>query len=121
MDFTIGSLELNRTNPAHLGTKPVIDTAKKLYMDSFGNVSDAAPKEQIKRGDFENAMLEAAREMNAQQVNVAKLQEQIITDPDSVDIHDVTTAMAKAKMSLNLAQTVIDRLITGWNELSQNR
>ena len=59
--------------------------------------------------------------MNAQQVNVAKLQEQIITDPDSVDIHDVTTAMAKAKMSLNLAQTVIDRLITGWNELSQNR
>ncbi|MBP5575977.1 MAG: flagellar hook-basal body complex protein FliE [Treponema sp.] len=90
-------------------------------MDSFGNVTDAAPKEQIKRGDFENAMLEAAREMNAQQVNVAKLQEQIITDPDSVDIHDVTTAMAKAKMSLNLAQTVIDRLITGWNELSQNR
>jgi flagellar hook-basal body complex protein FliE len=66
-------------------------------------------------------MLEAAREMNAQQVNVSKLQEQIITDPDSVDIHDVTTAMAKAKMSLNLAQTVIDRLITGWNELSQNR
>ena len=49
MDFTIGSLELNRTNPAHLGTKPVIDTAKKLYMDSFGNVTDAAPKEQINR------------------------------------------------------------------------
>ena len=63
----------------------------------------------------------AATGMNAQQVNVSKLQEQIITDPDSVDIHDVTTAMAKAKMSLNLAQTVIDRLITGWNELSQNR
>ena len=44
-----------------------------------------------------------------------------MTDPDSVDIHDVTTAMAKAQMSLSLAQTVIDRLVTGWNELSTNR
>ena len=59
--------------------------------------------------------------MNSNQVDVAKIQEQVITDPDSVDIHDVATAMAKAQMSLNLAQTVIDRLVSGWTELSQNR
>ena len=59
--------------------------------------------------------------MNSQQLNVSALQEKVITDPDSVDIHDVTTAMAKAQMSLDLAQNVIDRLVKGWNDLSQNR
>ena len=59
--------------------------------------------------------------MNSQQLKVSSLQEQIITDPDSVDIHDVTTAMAKAQMSLNLAQTVIERMVKGWTDLSQNR
>ncbi len=59
--------------------------------------------------------------MNAQPIHVSNLQKAVVTEPDSVDIHDVTTAMAKAKMSLELAQTVIDRLVGGWNELSQNR
>ena len=59
--------------------------------------------------------------MNQQQVDVSKLSERLITDPDSLDIHDVTIAMSKARMSLNLAQTVIDRLVTGWNEISNSR
>ena len=46
---------------------------------------------------------------------------QLITDPDSVDIHDVTTAMAKARMSMDLAKSVIDRLVSGWNEISTTR
>ena len=59
--------------------------------------------------------------VNSQQNSVSQLQEKVITDPDSVDIHDVTIAMSKARMSLNLAQTVIDRLVTGWNEITTTR
>ena len=121
MDFTIGSLELNRTNPSHVGTRPLTDSSKRTYMDSFGNVSNTKSVQPKEKGQFEKYLLGAMSGVNEQQMNVTRLQEQVITDPDSVDIHDVTTAMAKAKMSLNLAQTVIDRLITGWNELSQNR
>lgn len=110
MDITIGSLELNRTNPAHLGTAPLLGSQKAGESDGVA-----------KKGTFETYLMEAVSNMNSQQVNVDKIQEQIITDPDSVDIHDVTIAMAKAQMSLNLAQTVIDRVISGWNELSQNR
>ena len=121
MDITIGSLELNRSNPAHLGTSPLIDTAKSFYTDKNGNVSNEPVSAEKKMGAFETYLLESFNGMNNQQLEVSKLQEQIITDPDSVDIHDVTTAMAKAQMSLNLAQTVIDRLVTGWNELSQTR
>ena len=59
--------------------------------------------------------------MNSQQLDVTKIQEQLITDPDSVDVHDVTIAMQKARMSLNLAQTVIDRIVTNWNEITTTR
>ncbi|MBQ5385010.1 MAG: flagellar hook-basal body complex protein FliE [Treponema sp.] len=121
MDITIGTLELNRSNPAHIGTKSLLDTSKSLYMDSFGNVTNTAAEPGKTKGTFESYLLDAVSEMNDQQLNVSALTEQVITDPDSVDIHDVTNAMAMAKMSMNLAQTVIDRVISGWNELSQNR
>ena len=121
MDITLGTLELNRSNPAHIGTKSLIDTSKALHMDSFGNVSNSVSEAGKTKGSFESYLLEAVSEMNDQQVNVSALQEKVITDPDSVDIHDVTTAMAKAQMSLNLAKTVIDRVISGWTDLSQNR
>lgn len=110
MEFSIGSLELNRSNPAHIGTKP-LSQAVSFYVDGSEN----------KKGSFETFLMDAVNRMNSNQVDVAKIQEQVITDPDSVDIHDVATAMAKAQMSLNLAQTVIDRLVSGWTELSQNR
>jgi len=38
-----------------------------------------------------------------------------------VDVHDVTIAMAEANLSLKLAQSVIDRVIRGWNEITTNR
>lgn len=110
MEFSIGSLELNRSNPAHIGTKPLSQVVSS-YVDGSEN----------KKGSFETFLMDAVNRMNSNQVDVAKIQEQVITDPDSVDIHDVATAMAKAQMSLNLAQTVIDRLVSGWTELSQNR
>ena len=59
--------------------------------------------------------------VNNQQLEVDGLSEKIMTNPDEVDIHDVTIAMSKARMSLNLAQTVIDRLITDWNEITTTR
>lgn len=113
MNLNIGSLELNRNNPAHMGSSSV---------NTDINVGGISGNEGVaKTGTFKNYLMEAVDKMNSQQLNVSALQEQVITDPDSVDIHDVTTAMAKAQMSLNLAQTVIERLVKGWTDLSQNR
>ncbi len=116
MNLSFGSLELNRTNAAHIGDAP-IDGVKKVSKEIAGENGISSEK----KASFGDYLMQAVNEMNNQQLNVSALQEQVITDPDSVDIHDVTTAMAKAQMSLNLAQTVIERLVKGWNDLSQNR
>lgn len=116
MNLSFGSMELNRSNMSHLGTSAIGNVSKALNGNENASVGGTEKKES-----FRTYLLEAVNEMNSQQLNVSALQEKVITDPDSVDIHDVTTAMAKAQMSLDLAQNVIDRLVKGWNELSQNR
>lgn len=119
MDFSFGTLELARTDPAHIGDAPIRATSGAQAVTQSSGAR--AVQGEAKKGAFESYLLQAVDEMNAEQLKVSSLQEQVITDPDSVDIHDVTTAMAKAQMSLSLAQTVIDRVVKGWSDLSQNR
>ncbi len=114
-----GSLQMQRTNKAHVGNavlSSIMGTTNSSDMSS--SAKDGIEKT---RGNFENYLLEAVEKVNNQQIDVNKMQKKLITDPDSVDIHDVTTSMAKAQLSLSLAQTVIDRIVSGWNEITANR
>ena len=70
---------------------------------------------------FEQTLLKAFDEMNTKQQKTDTLAQQMIIDPDSVDAHDVTIAMAEANLSLKIAQSVIDRVIKGWNEITTSR
>ena len=45
----------------------------------------------------------------------------MIVDPESVDVHDITMGMAEASLSLKLAQTIIDRLVKTWNDITTTR
>ncbi|WP_261789654.1 flagellar hook-basal body complex protein FliE [Treponema pectinovorum] len=103
---------MTRTNSAHSGTAPL--TKMIPGQEQIGDTNK-------KPGIFESYLLEAVNHVNENQLEVGKLQEKLITDPNSVDIHDVTTAMAKAQMSLTLAQTVIERLVSGWSEIQTAR
>ena len=103
------NIQLNKTNELHYGqTRITTENA-------------AAVSVEKNRRSFDDYLIQAFEKLNDQQVNVANLQQQVITDPDSVDLHDVTIAMSKARMSLNLAQTVIDRLVQGWSEITTTR
>ena len=104
--------EMTRTNPAHAGTAP---------LSTLNDINRTTVTPSDKPDTFESYLINAVSKMNEQQLDVNRVQEQLITDPDSVDVAEVTTAMAKAQMSLSLAQTVIDRLVTDWNEISTTR
>lgn len=113
-----GTLELARTESAHIGNAPLNGTeqfSSKKILDENGQVSSTSKK------SFEGYLLDAMNKLNEQQMDVTALQEKVITEPDSVDIHDVTIAMAKAQMSLSLAQTVVERVVQGWNEITTSR
>lgn len=103
------NIQLNKTNELHYDqTRITTENAAAVSVEKT-------------RRSFDDYLIQAFEKLNDQQVNVANLQQQVITDPDSVDLHDVTIAMSKARMSLNLAQTVIDRLVQGWSEITTTR
>lgn len=124
-----GTLLMDRTDPGHFGNGKIQPMTSKIPgntpINAVKNVSDKTeavgiqPASQSK--SFQSYLMDAINTVNNQQIDVSNIQERLITNPDEVDIHDVTIAMSKARMSLNLAQTVIDRLVTGWNEITTTR
>lgn len=124
-----GSLQMNRTDTQHFGNKKIQPvTYKQPGLDPVSAVKGLNHKTEAASiqgaehtKSFQEYLMEAVNTVNSQQIDVTNLQEKMITNPDDVDIHDVTIAMSKARMSLNLAQTVIDRLVSGWNEITTTR
>ncbi|MCH5282900.1 MAG: flagellar hook-basal body complex protein FliE [Treponema sp.] len=99
-----------------------IQNTNPLKTPAYLNLNSAAEESQrLNENSFGEFLADAVSQMNKQQTEVSAMEEQLITDPDSLDIHDVTTAMAKAQMSMTLAKTVVDRIVTGWNEITTTR
>ena len=105
----ISNFEMFRTNVNHIGSGPLIDVNNV----SLKNVNSEGKTE---KSAFDNMLLQAMDYVNGKQNASDDVVQKLITDPDSVDVHDVTIAMAEANLSLSMAQNVIDRLIKGWNE-----
>lgn len=106
---------LTVTNPRHLVPKDGRYNASGAALAQLGDKvgTDAATR----TGTFENAMLQALDSVNAEQNLSSNLMQTMVTDPDAVDAHDVTTAMAKANLSLNITRTILDRIVKGWKEV----
>lgn len=105
------SLELTRTNASHTGKTELGVMQENSAKNALSKTSSS----------FSEYLLQALQTMNNQQADVSDLRQKVITEPDSVDLHDVTIAMSKARMSLNLAQSVIDRIVSGWSEITTTR
>jgi|GEM_PF-966152 len=78
--------------------------------------SPASPAEQAE-GSFGGLFLQALGQVNQQQLRAQDLSQALISDPESVDIHDVTVALAEANLSLSMAKAVIDRAIRAYREI----
>ncbi len=74
-----------------------------------------------KQATFQDAMMTAMEGINADQVRASDLYQQMITNPDSVDAHDVTLAGAQAQMSLNLAKGVVERGLQAYRDIINMR
>jgi flagellar hook-basal body complex protein FliE len=76
------------TNPRHLVPKTGAYAASGEALATLGGKVGADAV--LKTGSFEDVMLKALDGVNADQNNSSALMQQMVTDPDSVDSHDVT-------------------------------
>jgi flagellar hook-basal body complex protein FliE len=108
MNFSINDVKghlvkLNTTDPRHLTGAA---GQKNLPSQEEGSVQS-----------FGQLFAQALGKVNEEQVRSMKLDQQMITDPDSVDVHDVTIAMAQANLSLSMTKAVVDGVIKAYKEL----
>jgi flagellar hook-basal body complex protein FliE len=98
------------------GTDSTDGIAAALLPAGVGAQSSAT-----KAPSFEQALLKAMDGVNSSQNKSDDLLQRVVADPDSVDAQDVTIAMAEANMSLNLAKTVMSRVVTAWKDIINTR
>lgn len=72
-------------------------------------------------GGFQAELLKALDGVNRDQLGASGAIETFMIDPDAIEAHDVTIAMAKANMSLNITRTVLDRVVRAWKDLINTR
>jgi len=99
-----GQIEQLRTDPRHF--------------DVNGRMG---PLDDGRKPTFQDAMNAAMEGVNNDQIKASDLYQKMITDPDSVDVHDVTLAGAEAQMSLNLAKNVVERGLQAYRDIINMR
>ncbi|MDR2246721.1 MAG: flagellar hook-basal body complex protein FliE [Treponema sp.] len=107
------------THPNHLVSLKQPYAASGRAISALGEKIGA--EAVIRSGTFEDAMLKALDKVSGLQQESSSLAQAAITDPDSVDIHDITIAQARANMSLNITRTILSRLVQGWRDLINTR
>ena len=115
----LSSFQMNRTDPAHMGNSPLISATEVVT----GLTQNSRTEQEKKAGkaSFADYLMEAANYVNEKQQTSSDMAEKLVLDPDSVDVHDVTIAMAEANLSLSIAQTVIERVTKAWTEITTTR
>ena len=96
--------QLERTNPAHL--------SGKLH---------PVPAKPVEKQDFGAMVTGALNQASDTVQHESQLSQQFITDPDSVDVHDVTIAMSKANMAVSMTKTVVDQALRAYREIMNIR
>jgi len=95
---------LEQTNPRHM-------TGKLTQPQQQGNGNL----------DFGKMVFDKLQEANSLTQESTQLSQQFITDPDSVDAHDVTIAMSKANFAVSLTKSVVDGALKAYREISNLR
>ena len=99
-------------------TPVTVDNFRSKMVSNTDLIDNATRPETA---SFEQTLLAAFDKMNEKQQTTDDLAQKMMVNPESVDVHDVTIAMAEASLSLKIAQSVIDRVIKGWNEITTTR
>jgi flagellar hook-basal body complex protein FliE len=95
-------VKLARTNPLHI---------------AGAGDAQATAKDGGIEGKFGEMLMSALGGVNDSQLNAMNLSQKMITDPSSVNVEDVTIALADANMALSMTKAIVDRALSAYREI----
>jgi flagellar hook-basal body complex protein FliE len=93
-------VKLARTNPLHIA----------------GAGESAAPVAGVEQA-FGDLLASALGGVNDSQLTAMNLSQKMITDPNSVNVEDVTIALANANLALSMTKAIVDRALAAYREI----
>ena len=108
-------IALQTSDPRHIASGKL--TAPGNGLLETRRAPAASTPAEAAEGSFGGMFLQALGQVNQQQLRAQDLSQALISDPESVDIHEVTIALAEANLSLSMAKAVIDRAIRAYREI----
>ena len=91
-------------------------TLKATHKSHFG-FKGPAKGEETPAEEFAASLKKALGETNQAQQDLSDITQAYITDPESVDAHDVTIAMSKANMTIEITKAVVDGALKAYNNI----
>lgn len=110
----LNALNENLASGNHVAMKTISD----LHMKAVKN-SDS--KEIPAESAFADLVRKGMNAANADQMESQELFVKMITEPDSVEVHDVSIAMAKANMSLQMTKSIVDGAVKAYKDIINMR
>ena len=105
---------MNIINREPIGHIVAMRTTNPLHFD---NRVKREPGYDDVSASFADSLMKALGKVNDLQVDSEDLQQKMIVDPESVDIHTVMIATQKAEVALNFAKALRDEAIRAYREL----
>jgi flagellar hook-basal body complex protein FliE len=99
-------VNLRRTEPRHLA--------------GDGEAASAAKGAGVE-GDFAQLLMNALGGVNDSQLTAMDLSQRMFTDPSSVNVEDVTIALANANLALSMTKSIVDRALSAYREIINTR
>ena len=99
--FTDNNIHLVSKNPLHFGKSSL----------NFG------VKHPEKAQTFKDLFFNLVSGVNNSQLDVSRISQQAILQPNNVDSHDIVIAMAKASMNLSITKAIVERGIKAYQDI----
>ncbi len=110
---------LNLLNESQaMGSSIVMSRTDARHMKVVGQ---NAPDEIPEASTFADLVRKGLNAANEDQLNSNEMFVKMITEPDSVEVHDVSIAMAKANMSLQITKSVVDGAVQAYKDIINMR
>ena len=107
-----------------LSTHDTIGDIVNLKVSREKHIS-ASRQTQVKSDNvgenFSDLFNKVMGDVNSLELKATDLTNQMVTEPDSVNIHDVQIAAEQAEMAILLTKGVVDRVIKAYKEITNLR
>ncbi|MCL2481661.1 MAG: flagellar hook-basal body complex protein FliE [Spirochaetaceae bacterium] len=82
-----------------------------------GRINSTTGRLEKENPTFADKMFEALHGVNKLQQETNDLSLKMVTDPDSLDAHDITIAIAKSNAALAMTKAIVDKAIQAYKEI----